>query len=313
VLLGGASSRMGVDKLSLPVNGMRLAQRVGQALLAAGPAELLAIGGDPNVLGPLPFRMVVDRERGEGPLQAVVAALAAATTPWLFVSAGDLPDIHPDLVRWLVARAIEARAEGPCDVLVPMRAVKGFRHAEVLFAPYHRDALAALRGAYDRGERSLRRALSQLPICEVDVADGASWRDLDTPFDAVARGVVVPASTASVQPVSGPGSAVVDVQTLHSLMGTGAVVVDVREVDEYVEAHVPGAQLVPLATVPDSLGLFGAHDPVYVICHSGGRSQRAVEWLGSQGINAVNVAGGTAAWIAAGFGVETGPATSATE
>jgi rhodanese-related sulfurtransferase len=45
---------------------------------------------------------------------------------------------------------------------------------------------------------------------------------------------------------------------------------------------------------------------VYVICKSGGRSAKAVEHLRANGVDAVNVAGGTLAWIEAGNAVETG-------
>jgi rhodanese-related sulfurtransferase len=37
-----------------------------------------------------------------------------------------------------------------------------------------------------------------------------------------------------------------------------------------------------------------------VICRSGGRSLRACEFLADQGLEAINVAGGTMAWITSG-------------
>jgi len=52
--------------------------------------------------------------------------------------------------------------------------------------------------------------------------------------------------------------------------------------------------------VPDELDLFRGDVPVYVICQSGGRSLRACEFAEANGIEAVNVAGGTGAWIATG-------------
>jgi rhodanese-related sulfurtransferase len=58
--------------------------------------------------------------------------------------------------------------------------------------------------------------------------------------------------------------------------------------------------------VPGRIGEIPADRPVYVICRSGGRSAKAVEHLRSQGIDAVNVTGGTLAWIEAGNAVETG-------
>ena len=63
---------------------------------------------------------------------------------------------------------------------------------------------------------------------------------------------------------------------------------------------------MPLATVPDSLGLLPEGEVVHVICAAGGRSGRAVEFLVAQGIEAVNIAGGTNAWIQTGNPVVTG-------
>lgn len=80
----------------------------------------------------------------------------------------------------------------------------------------------------------------------------------------------------------------------------GAPLVDVREPDEWAAAHVQGAQLVPLAQVPDHVEQFSAMAPVYLICRSGNRSGRAAQWLRQQGVAAVNVAGGMQAWAARG-------------
>jgi rhodanese-related sulfurtransferase len=94
---------------------------------------------------------------------------------------------------------------------------------------------------------------------------------------------------------------------LATLVERGGAVVDVREPDEYREGHVPGARLIPLTTVPDSLDVFRQAVPVYVICHSGARSMRACEFLHEAGItNVVNVAGGTAGFAALGHDLRTG-------
>lgn len=97
----------------------------------------------------------------------------------------------------------------------------------------------------------------------------------------------------------------IDVQSLAAHVGAGEIVlVDVREPDEYALGHVPGAVMVPLGTVPDQVDAFGGH-PTYVICRSGARSLRACEFLAAAGREVVNVAGGTMAWIDAGYAVET--------
>lgn len=78
-------------------------------------------------------------------------------------------------------------------------------------------------------------------------------------------------------------------------------VIDVREPWEYAEGHVPGARLVPLASVPQHLIDFQRDRPVYLVCHVGGRSAQAALYLAQRGVDAVNVDGGTADWESAGY------------
>jgi rhodanese-related sulfurtransferase len=99
----------------------------------------------------------------------------------------------------------------------------------------------------------------------------------------------------------------VDVSELAELLRTGAHLIDVREPHEYVEVRVPGALLIPLATVPERLDEI-PDGPVYIICAAGGRSQRAAIWLRAQGKDAINVLGGTGAWVGAGLPTESGGA-----
>lgn len=100
----------------------------------------------------------------------------------------------------------------------------------------------------------------------------------------------------------------IDVEELARLRETGIVLVDVREPDEYESFHVPGAQLIPLAEVPERIEEIPSDERVYVICAVGGRSAKAVEFLNKQGHDTVNVAGGSKAWLEAGHPVEHGPA-----
>ena len=92
----------------------------------------------------------------------------------------------------------------------------------------------------------------------------------------------------------------VSVDDLEIALRSGARLVDVRERHEYDAGHVPGALLVPLATVPDSLDVFTSGAPTYVICKTGARSYRACEYLADQGVEAVNIEGGTMAWVISG-------------
>ncbi len=82
--------------------------------------------------------------------------------------------------------------------------------------------------------------------------------------------------------------------------------IDVRDPDEYAAGHIPGARLVPLPQIAAHLPALREAGELQVVCQSGNRSARAVEYLAEQGIPAVSVAGGTRAWIASGRSVEHG-------
>jgi rhodanese-related sulfurtransferase len=80
-----------------------------------------------------------------------------------------------------------------------------------------------------------------------------------------------------------------------------AVMVDVREDDEWAAGHAPNAIHIPLAELPSRLGeLPETDDTVPVVCRMGGRSARAVQWLVQQGFDVANVEGGMLEWQRAG-------------
>jgi rhodanese-related sulfurtransferase len=96
----------------------------------------------------------------------------------------------------------------------------------------------------------------------------------------------------------------IDVAELAAQREGGAPLIDVREPLEFAEAHVPGAHLIPLGEVVERTAEVPPEGTVYVICARGGRSAKAVEHYRAQGIDAVNVAGGTLAWIDAGLPID---------
>ena len=79
-----------------------------------------------------------------------------------------------------------------------------------------------------------------------------------------------------------------------------AVLLDVREDDEWTAGHAPEARHLPMSQLTGRLDEVPAADPLYVICRSGSRSARVVAFLSQQGVPAVNVAGGMQSWAATG-------------
>ena len=105
----------------------------------------------------------------------------------------------------------------------------------------------------------------------------------------------------------GPGSLAtmdvpeIDVATLATRQDESTPLIDVRRPDEFEVARVPGARLIPLGDLVERIDEVPTEGTVYVICATGSRSARAAEHFRSLGIDAVNVAGGTKAWMEAGL------------
>lgn len=93
----------------------------------------------------------------------------------------------------------------------------------------------------------------------------------------------------------------ITVQDLHAR--PDVALVDVREADEFAAGHVPGAVNLPMSGLGTRLDEL-PEGPFAVICQVGVRSGRVVEALEARGYDAVNVDGGTGAWIAAGYDIE---------
>ena len=73
--------------------------------------------------------------------------------------------------------------------------------------------------------------------------------------------------------------------------------IDVREPYEFELAHIDGATLIPLGSLPQSVGLIDTSIPVVVHCHHDSRSRIAVMMLRQLGVTDVRwLEGGIDAW-----------------
>ena len=75
------------------------------------------------------------------------------------------------------------------------------------------------------------------------------------------------------------------------------ILLDVRQPVEYAQAHLPGAKLIPLPQLSDSLEELDAAKPIIVYCAVGGRSRMATRLLSGLGFrNVFHLQGGIQAW-----------------
>ena len=98
----------------------------------------------------------------------------------------------------------------------------------------------------------------------------------------------------------------IDVDRLEVVLEEGGVLVDVREPAEYAAGHVPGARLIPMGQLTSRLEELDRRTRVHLICASGNRSGAMTDVLIARRFDAVNVLGGTTAWIRSGRPVERG-------
>jgi rhodanese-related sulfurtransferase len=91
-----------------------------------------------------------------------------------------------------------------------------------------------------------------------------------------------------------------------ALVQQGALLLDVREDDEWVAGHAPGAVHIRLSEVPDHPELVGDPRVIVCVCRSGGRSGRAAAFLATEGADSRNLAGGMIAWSEANLPMEGG-------
>ena len=92
----------------------------------------------------------------------------------------------------------------------------------------------------------------------------------------------------------------VDGGSARALVSEGAVLLDVREKDEWNAGHAPQASHLPLGRIADAPRKVKAGKKVVVVCRSGNRSRQATKALLGMGYDAINLSGGMGAWAAAG-------------
>ena len=328
VLAGGASSRMGTDKAFIEIEGESMVARAVGALRAAGAESTLVVGGNAARLGASGLDAVPDRYPGQGPLGGVITALGALGSPDVSgmdgvsgtdaLSAMDavvtLPCdvISPDAaaIRRVLDRLAETTGRpgaGPpaADLVVPL----GGGVPQWMHAGWHRNCLPRLSEAFAAGVRAPTEAARLLRTVTVDVPGTGWFADADRPEDL--SPTTIDHGHATEAGMEAADIPEIDIDELERRRAAGAAVFDVREPDEYEEVRIPGAVLVPLASVPDAVEEFrtaSQHTAVCVVCAVGGRSGQAVGFLRDRGVEAVNVAGGTNAWHQSGRPVDTGPA-----
>lgn len=108
----------------------------------------------------------------------------------------------------------------------------------------------------------------------------------------------------TIRPGEGsPGT--ISVDEAYSMYQEGTYFLDVREVSEWNEFHIPGTTLIPLNDLPARLDELPKDRPIVVVCRSGNRSQQGRDILLNAGFTDVtSMDGGLKEWRASGYPIE---------
>jgi len=161
VLAGGRSSRLGVDKASVPVGGRRLLDRVLSVLTNCFD-DVVVIGCTGGSREAKRVRFVEDESPGLGPLGGLYTGLGASEHGRALVVGCDMPFLDADVLQQLLAR------DGSADATV---ARTGGR-PQPLLAVYDRRVRSVARRLLDSDDRSLMGLLRSLGVQYVDIERG---------------------------------------------------------------------------------------------------------------------------------------------
>lgn len=180
LLAGGRSTRMGVDKAGLIVDGQPLWRLQLDKLRALEAGEIFISGRAEGPYADAGIEVVPDTAPGLGPLGGIAAMLRLAAAPLVIVLAVDLPAVSVAFLAGLVARAAQSRLG-----VVP----QGDRWFEPLAAVYPQAAAPLAEECLCGVDRSMQHFVrrlvaaglaSALPLTAAQLAE---FRNVNAPGD----------------------------------------------------------------------------------------------------------------------------------
>ena len=155
ILAGGRSSRMGRDKALLEVAGVPLIARILRVMRDSFTTFLIS-GDRPDLAEPaIPY--YADRFPGSA-LGGIYTGLIEAETPYIFVSACDMPYPDPHLIREIVGRR-----EGN-DAVVPRTG----QYREPLFALYSKSCMVPIQNMLENNNYRIQNLYEIVKVMYLD-------------------------------------------------------------------------------------------------------------------------------------------------
>ena len=164
---GGKSTRMGGQpKALLDLGGRRIIERVVD-VVAAVTGEVIVVTNTPELYQFLGLPMVPDVFPDHGSLGGIYSGLEAAAGEAAFTVACDMPFLHPDVARLVIALAREG------DVVIP----RVGEQLETMHASYAKRCLPHIADRLRSGRLKIVGFFEEVRVVEIPEADVARHRD----------------------------------------------------------------------------------------------------------------------------------------
>jgi molybdopterin-guanine dinucleotide biosynthesis protein A len=161
----------GQPKALLELGGRRLVERVLDAI-APVVDDVLVVTNTPELYGFLRLPMIPDAWPEHGSLGGIFTGLAAAPGDAAFTVACDMPFLHPEVARLVVARA------GEGDVIVP----RAGDQLQTLHAVYGKACLPHIEARLRAGRLKIVGFFEDVRVVEVPEAEVARLRAPEVVF-----------------------------------------------------------------------------------------------------------------------------------
>jgi molybdenum cofactor guanylyltransferase len=189
ILAGGRSSRMGMDKATISIEGVPLIRRIYDVVAACTDRHSTPLEHRIYVVTPwaeryqsiLPMSclFVTEQQPDRGPLIGFAASLAEMRSEWVLLLACDLPNLSTSAVQSWIDELADISSQSMAYLPRNLEG-KGW---EPLCGFYRHSCLASLLTYIEAGGRSFQGWLANCNVTELPIADRQLLFNCNTPAD----------------------------------------------------------------------------------------------------------------------------------
>lgn len=203
ILAGGKASRMGQDKQTLRRDGSLVVHQLIEQLEPYFD-EIIVVTKTAGLYQGQNVVLTQDKLPSRGPMSGIHAALTVANSPYVYITACDMPQFDPRLLGFLLKDLDTCH---PCSGLAVERELKGRDgkirlRPEIFHALYARSLIPHLKKQILNGRSKVEAFMLETGFQFLDekivrqvLPDWSVFSNINTPEEACAAGIDLPGAT----------------------------------------------------------------------------------------------------------------------